>query len=61
MPWEDEMASDPQFGAYSNQADPHTFQVDEPVREQHVANMPHWLPGRFGSHAGAGRYRRILA
>src|SRR4051812_15398188 len=28
------MASDPQFGAYSNPSDPHTFQVEEPVRKR---------------------------
>src|SRR3954464_12658849 len=28
------MASDPQFGAYPNQNDPHGFQVDEPVRQR---------------------------
>jgi hypothetical protein len=28
------MASDPQFGAYSNSTDPHSFQVDEPERKR---------------------------
>jgi hypothetical protein len=28
------MASDPQFGAYSNSSDPHSFQVEEPERKR---------------------------
>src|SRR6476659_3018871 len=28
------MASDPQFGAYSNQTAPHSFQIEEPVRKR---------------------------
>src|SRR5712675_3344593 len=28
------MASEPQFGAYSNQTDPHSFQIEEPARKR---------------------------
>jgi hypothetical protein len=28
------MASDPQFGAYPNQTDPHSFQIEEPARKR---------------------------
>ena len=34
MPWEDEMSSDPQFGAYRNQTEEHSFEIEEPVRKR---------------------------